>query len=104
MARLASHSAACATPAMPAACSAACQTFGPPLRPCPHPRPLGVQVCTSELGAAAKLQDEFKKRGVQLVALSCNDLDSHKQVGRGGRECDVCCRAQEAPGTAGCCD
>lgn len=39
-----------------------------------------MQVCTSELGAAAKLQEEFKKRGVQLVALSCNDLDSHKQV------------------------
>jgi alkyl hydroperoxide reductase subunit AhpC len=36
-------------------------------------------VCTSELGAAAKLQDEFAKRGVQLAALSCNDLDSHKQ-------------------------
>ncbi|PRW60740.1 putative sodium metabolite cotransporter chloroplastic [Chlorella sorokiniana] len=36
-------------------------------------------VCTSELGSAAKLQGEFKKRGVQLVALSCNDLESHKQ-------------------------
>ncbi|EFN59977.1 hypothetical protein CHLNCDRAFT_133096 [Chlorella variabilis] len=36
-------------------------------------------VCTSELGAAAKLQGEFSKRGIQLVALSCNDLDSHKQ-------------------------
>ena len=38
-------------------------------------------MCTSELGAAAKLQGEFSKRGIQLVALSCNDLDSHKQVG-----------------------
>eukprot|EP00887_Chlorella_sp_A99_P003303 scaffold9.g3303.t1 len=36
-------------------------------------------VCTSELGAAAKLQGEFKKRGVQLVALSCNKLESHRQ-------------------------
>jgi len=36
-------------------------------------------VCTSELGAAAKLQDEFAKRGVQLVALSCNELESHQQ-------------------------
>ncbi|PSC74889.1 glutathione peroxidase [Micractinium conductrix] len=36
-------------------------------------------VCTSELGAAAKLQGEFAKRGVQLAALSCNDLASHQQ-------------------------
>lgn len=36
-------------------------------------------VCTSELGAAAKLQGEFARRGVQLAALSCNSLDSHKQ-------------------------
>lgn len=38
-------------------------------------------VCTSELGAAAKLQDEFKKRGVQLIGLSCNELE----VGAEGR-------------------
>jgi alkyl hydroperoxide reductase subunit AhpC len=38
-----------------------------------------MQVCTSELGAAAKLQGEFDRRSVQLVALSCNDLESHKQ-------------------------
>lgn len=36
-------------------------------------------VCSSELGAAAKLQPEFSQRGVKLVALSCNDVDSHKQ-------------------------
>lgn len=36
-------------------------------------------VCTSELGAAAKLQPEFNQRGVQLVALSCNTLESHEQ-------------------------
>ncbi|GAB4816801.1 hypothetical protein N2152v2_003847 [Parachlorella kessleri] len=35
-------------------------------------------VCTSELGLACKYQDEFKKRGVKLIALSCNSLDSHK--------------------------
>lgn len=59
-----------------------------------------AQVCTSELGAAAKLQEEFKKRGVKLVALSCNDLESHKQVGgevlvgvAGARACG----AQAAP-------
>lgn len=56
---------------------------GPSALPFPHPAHTAVQVCTSELGAAAKLQEEFKKRGVQLVALSCNDLESHKQVRAG---------------------
>ena len=67
----------------------------PPSSPSPT-----AQVCTSELGAAAKLQEEFKKRGVKLVALSCNDLESHKQVGgevlvgvAGARACG----AQAAP-------
>jgi len=36
-------------------------------------------VCTSEIGQAAKLQDEFQKRGVQLVGVACNDIESHKQ-------------------------
>ena len=45
----------------------------------PSPATPPLQVCTSELVAAAKLQGEFQKRGVQLVALSCNDLASHKQ-------------------------
>lgn len=36
-------------------------------------------VCTSEVGTAAKLQDEFKRRGVQLVGLSCDGVESHKQ-------------------------
>ena len=36
-------------------------------------------VCTSEIGQAAKLQDEFKKRNVELVGLACNDIESHKQ-------------------------
>lgn len=37
------------------------------------------QVCTSELGAAAKHAEDFAQRGVKLLALSCNTLESHKQ-------------------------
>ncbi len=34
-------------------------------------------VCTTELGAAAKLADEFKKRNVKVIALSVDPVDSH---------------------------
>lgn len=34
-------------------------------------------VCTTELGAAARIDDEFAKRNVKVAALSINDLDSH---------------------------
>ncbi|XXQ31832.1 Thioredoxin domain-containing protein [Plasmodiophora brassicae] len=43
-----------------------------------HPKDF-TPVCTTELGRVAKLQDEFAKRGVQVVALSCDDVDSHKK-------------------------
>jgi len=33
--------------------------------------------CTTELGRAHQLAGEFAKRGVQLVALSCDDTESH---------------------------
>ncbi|KAF2195036.1 thioredoxin-like protein [Zopfia rhizophila CBS 207.26] len=36
-------------------------------------------VCTTELGAFAKLKDEFEKRGVKMIGLSANDLTSHDQ-------------------------
>ncbi|KAF2807909.1 thioredoxin-like protein [Mytilinidion resinicola] len=36
-------------------------------------------VCTTELGAFAKLKDEFEKRGVKMIGLSANDLGSHDQ-------------------------
>ncbi|KAJ4992507.1 Mitochondrial peroxiredoxin PRX1 [Stagonosporopsis vannaccii] len=36
-------------------------------------------VCTTELGAFAKLKDEFDARGVQMLGLSANDLSSHDQ-------------------------
>lgn len=35
-------------------------------------------VCTTELGYTAKLKDEFAKRGVRAIALSVDDVESHK--------------------------
>ena len=35
-------------------------------------------VCTTELGYTAKLKDEFAKRGVKAIALSVDDVESHK--------------------------
>jgi len=34
-------------------------------------------VCTTELNEANKLSSEFKKRGVKMIALSCDDVNSH---------------------------
>ena len=35
-------------------------------------------VCTTELGMVAKLQEEFAKRNTKTIALSVDDIDSHK--------------------------
>lgn len=35
-------------------------------------------VCTTELGAFAKLEPEFRKRNVKLIGLSANDANSHR--------------------------
>ncbi|KAI9050150.1 hypothetical protein LZ554_006291 [Drepanopeziza brunnea f. sp. 'monogermtubi'] len=34
-------------------------------------------VCTTELGAFAKMKDQFESRGVKMIGLSANGLDSH---------------------------
>src|ERR1043165_2455940 len=36
-------------------------------------------VCTTELGAAAKLKSEFTKRNVKVMAVSVDPLDSHRK-------------------------
>ncbi|KAF5737103.1 1-Cys peroxiredoxin A [Tripterygium wilfordii] len=36
-------------------------------------------VCTTELGAMASYAQEFARRGVKLVGLSCDDVQSHKE-------------------------
>jgi alkyl hydroperoxide reductase subunit AhpC len=35
-------------------------------------------VCTTELGAVAKLKSEFEQRGAKVIALSVDGVDSHK--------------------------
>jgi alkyl hydroperoxide reductase subunit AhpC len=35
-------------------------------------------VCTTELGAVARLSAEWKKRSIKVIGLSCNTLESHQ--------------------------
>jgi len=42
-----------------------------------HPKDF-TPVCTTELGAMAKITDDFKKRNVKVLAVSVDGLDSHK--------------------------
>jgi 1-Cys peroxiredoxin 6 len=36
-------------------------------------------VCTTELAAMANYAKEFEKRGVKLLGISCDDVQSHKE-------------------------
>ncbi len=42
-----------------------------------HPKDY-TPVCTTELGAASRIYDEFTKRNTKIIALSVDNLESHK--------------------------
>ena len=43
-----------------------------------HPKDF-TPVCTTELGRAASLKDEFDKRNVKMIAVSVDPVDQHKK-------------------------
>ena len=52
-----------------------------------HPKDF-TPVCTTELGRAANLREEFEKRNVKMLAVSVDDVSSHKRwIGLSVPEC-----------------
>ena len=47
----------------------------------PHPADF-TPVCTTELGVVANIEEEFKKRGVKIIALSVNSVDGPRGLDR----------------------
>ncbi len=43
-----------------------------------HPKDF-TPVCTTELGYTAKLKDEFAKRNVKVIGLSCDSIEDHEK-------------------------
>jgi len=43
-----------------------------------HPKDF-TPVCTTELGRAANLRQDFEKRGLKMLAVSVDDVESHKR-------------------------
>lgn len=48
-----------------------------------HPRDF-TPVCTTELACAARISDQFKKRGVKMIALSIDSVEDHRNWSKVG--------------------
>ena len=57
-----------------------------------HPKDF-TPVCTTELGYMAKIKGEFDKRGVKILAISVDGLESHRGSTKDINETQNCTRA-----------